>query len=132
MDEKTIEFRVRDYGISAVDGEVFMIDRKINGVLGEGIRLTKDELMKVFGFIVEKYPELKRKVYDQERFKYTKQDVEMYLEDNEDIKALDLSDEEYDSFVEGVAQRYVDGRYDCNLSYWQNLDNLINEAKEAV
>ena len=132
MDEKTIEFRVRDYGISAKDGEVFMIDRKENGILGEGIRLTKDELMNVFDFIVEKYPELKRKVYDQERFKYTKQDVEMHLEDNEDIKDLNLSDEEFDNFVEGIAQRDVEGRYDCNLSYWQNRDNPINEAKEAV
>ena len=28
--------------------------------------------------------------------------------------------------VEELADRYVyDGDYDCNLSYWQNLDNLI-------
>lgn len=53
----------------------------------------------------------------------------------EDCKAqinereLSLDDEEVDAICEEVANNYVyNGRYDCNLSYWDNIDNLINES----
>lgn len=29
-----------------------------------------------------------------------------------------------------VSRDYVDGRYDCNLSYWDNLNNLLEEIPE--
>lgn len=45
--------------------------------------------------------------------------MEDYLEKNQT-----LTDDE----VLHAARKYVyDGRYDCNLSYWQNLENLIDE-----
>lgn len=32
-----------------------------------------------------------------------------------------------------AAKRYVyDGEYDCNLSYWQNIENLIHLAQECA
>ena len=32
--------------------------------------------------------------------------------------------------ADSVAERYVyEGDYECNLSYWDNLDNLIDEEK---
>ena len=43
------ELRIRDYSKTG-DGSVFMIDKKRNGVLEEGVRLTRDELLKVFDF----------------------------------------------------------------------------------
>lgn len=47
----------------------------------------------------------------------------------EDIRNYDESLDE--SMVEVVASRYVyDGDYDCNLSYWDNIENLIKEEKE--
>lgn len=35
------------------------------------------------------------------------------------------------ALVEKIASAYVyDGEYDCNLSYWDNIDNLINKYSE--
>ncbi len=41
-----------------------------------------------------------------------------------------LDEDQYlsDDRIENIANRYVyEGRYDCNLSYWQNIENLIDE-----
>lgn len=40
----------------------------------------------------------------------------------------DITDED-DAIKSTVAHRYVyEGDYDCNLSYWDNIDNLIDEC----
>ena len=53
---------------------------------------------------------------------HVKEDILTFAE-NEDIE---ITAEE----VDRVASAYVNGRYDCNLSYWENLHNLIQESKE--
>lgn len=51
----------------------------------------------------------------------------------EDVRAhmtdyLDKDQYLSDDNIEKIANRYVyEGRYDCNLSYWQNIENLIDE-----
>lgn len=134
----TNEFRIREYGKKPEGQEVIMIDRKENGILTEGIRITKDELRTICRFVTARFPEIGCVFYDQIRRERVKSDVKAHLEENDNskVEALGLSDEEYDRFVGTIASRYANGRYDCNLSYWDNLDNLINEAvaewKEAV
>ena len=57
--------------------------------------------------------------------RYVKEDVEACLEDGEYSEY-----DEYDTseVPEKVAERYsFEGDYDCNLSYWENLENLIKE-----
>lgn len=57
---------------------------------------------------------------------YVKADVISHAED--ELEDITLTDDE----VEFIARRYVyEGDYDCNLSYWQNLDNLIDETIRA-
>lgn len=57
---------------------------------------------------------------------YVKTDVISHAED--ELEDITLTDDE----VELIARRYVyEGDYDCNLSYWQNLDNLIDETIRA-
>lgn len=52
-----------------------------------------------------------------------------YVADDVRSHALDLDVELSEGEVDYVVQRYVlDGEYDCNLSYWQNIENLIFEA----
>lgn len=52
----------------------------------------------------------------------------------EDTKAfaesegVELSDEQADE----IARLYVGGRYDCNHSYWTNIQTLINEVTERT
>lgn len=63
---------------------------------------------------------------------HVEKDVRSQLDQNPRLEHL--SDEEYENLIKSVATRYVyDCRYDCNLSYWDNLDNLISEelAKSA-
>lgn len=65
-------------------------------------------------------------VYSVIRKMYVLEDVKSLL----DCRDLDesLSDDEYNELADTVAERYVyDGKYDCNLSYWTNLDTLIDE-----
>ncbi len=57
---------------------------------------------------------------------HVEKDVRSQLDQNPRLERL--SDEEYENLIKSVATRYVyDCRYDCNLSYWDNLDNLISE-----
>lgn len=59
-----------------------------------------------------------RKVWKE----HVKEDILSYAEDN----GRAITDEKADA----VADRYVyEGDYDCNLSYWQNLENLLAETE---
>lgn len=52
------------------------------------------------------------------------EDISSYMEEYLETDQY-LTDDE----IVHAAHRYVyDGRYDCNLSYWQNLENLMDEA----
>lgn len=56
---------------------------------------------------------------------YVVEDVTQHLETRDDINK---SSEEMIEMIDRIATRYVyDGEYDCNLPYWDNLDNLIEE-----
>lgn len=48
---------------------------------------------------------------------HVKEDIKDYSEKNGYL--LD------ESFTDSCAEAYVNGEYDCNLSYWSNIDNLI-------
>lgn len=66
-------------------------------------------------------------IYRYLRCDYIRQDVESFCE-NEDI---DIPDDKHDEIIDTVVTLYVyDGKYDCNLSYWENISNLIDRAKE--
>ena len=56
------------------------------------------------------------------------EDVEWQL----DERKISLDEDEKEAFIMEVVDRYVyNGDYDCNLSYWDNIDNLINEELEG-
>lgn len=53
---------------------------------------------------------------------YVKEDVKHMLNELE----IDTSAYNLECLIDECASRYVyDGDYDCNLSYWQNLENII-------
>lgn len=59
---------------------------------------------------------------------YVTEDVAYHIETFDDIPCND-----YDTIVELVAHAYVyDGDYDCNLTYWENIDNLIKRFAAMV
>lgn len=53
-----------------------------------------------------------------------REDVEAAMEDYSG--SLPENEDEKEALVESVVNAYVyDGRYDCNLSYWDNINNII-------
>lgn len=76
----------------------------------------KDDLMTAIENGAKTLDDVYRYVWQQ----YTKTDVLRYAKD----MGVEISDDQADI----VADRYTyEGKYDCNLSYWDNLKNLINE-----
>lgn len=54
------------------------------------------------------------------------EDVKARLSENPDLA---LDEEEEEALCEDIVNAYVyNGDYDCNLSYWDNIDNLIQEC----
>lgn len=75
-------------------------------------------------------------VYRLIKKNYVKEDavneIHAAYEDRVDI----MSEDEIDDLADCVAEEYVfEGRYDCNCTYWENIDDLIEDElnkKEAV
>ena len=69
----------------------------------------------------------KDEIYRMVWYWHVADDVEQYLNGT-------LDEEETEFIVEDVANAFVyDGDYDCNKSYWDNIDTLIRErSKEYV
>lgn len=83
------------------------------------VNTESEELLKKLNFDELSYEE-KDAIYRAVWSNHVKNDVKAFIKD-EDIT---LTEDQIDH----IAQLYVyDGRYDCNLSYWDNLRNLINE-----
>ena len=60
---------------------------------------------------------------------HVKEDVLSRLEEREDNIPENLKEE----FVEDVVNLYVyEGKYDCNLSYWDNIDSLIENEMQYL
>lgn len=54
------------------------------------------------------------------------EDVVSFCEDND----IPYNNEDFPSTV---AKRYVyDGEYDCGLSYWVNIENLVKKVRDEV
>lgn len=47
----------------------------------------------------------------------------------DDVRSVDADLTTY--AVNVICEHYVAGEYDCNLSYWNNIDNLIKKYKEG-
>lgn len=78
-----------------------------------------NELLKKLNFDELSYEE-KDAIYRAVWLNHVRNDVKSFIKDQD----ITLTEDQIDH----VAQLYVyDGRYDCNLNYWDNLYNLINE-----
>ena len=59
---------------------------------------------------------------------YVREDVKAVMADREDA---DENEVKLLRIIDYVVEHYVyEGNYDCNLSYWENIDNLITQAIE--
>lgn len=55
---------------------------------------------------------------------YVVEDIKEYAE--EYVEALDVSTSQ--EMIEIAAELFVSGGYDCNLSYWENIECVIEKA----
>lgn len=56
---------------------------------------------------------------------YVKSDINAVLEQHPDAPE---DDDKYEAMVNDITRSYVyEGDYDCNLSYWDNINNLIDK-----
>jgi hypothetical protein len=125
MRSEVEELRIRDYS-KAKDGSIFMIDVKLNGIHREGVTISRDELKEVFEYCKKVFGEkTDEEIYREKLKAYTKQDVLAQLAENPNV----TDDMDVDAIADKVAEMYAEnGDYDCNLSYWGNIDNLIYEV----
>lgn len=95
-------------------------DRLAAAVLGN---LTADQ-------IVEKLDTKNRDtVFRMLWAEHVREDVLSYLSIPKESHLLYQYGVDFDnSSIAEIANRYVNGEYDCNCSYWENLDALIEEV----
>ena len=123
-------FRIREYGTGSDGNKYFMIDRKDDkGRIVEGIRFTENNLKQIYEFCKKVFGDkTDEQIYREKLKEYTKTDVLEYIEGNKDYEDI-TKNVNIDEVADTVAEMYADnGDYDCNLSYWQNIDNLIYEV----
>lgn len=118
------------YKCSTKDFKTFEIDTNQNtiGIIGPGYLLATDDFKEYFEVttgidcpIPTEFLSYKSRddIYRHVWKEHVAEDVRSHIEDTD----VELSDDDIDE----IAEIYVyNGKYDCNLSYWQNLDNLIN------
>lgn len=88
--------------------------------------LNEKQIQSVDCLIALMSDDAKDYIYRKQWAKHVEEDVEALLED--DIYD-DMSEDTKQELISNVAYAYAfEGRYDCNLSYWNNLKNLINEC----
>lgn len=70
-------------------------------------------------------------LYRYIRYLHVRKDIESQIMQAplSDYGITDANDPRVDSITDKAAEAYVyGGRYDCDLSYWDNINNLIDEA----
>ncbi len=80
--------------------------------------LTADYLYETLPYDVK--DDLYRKIWAE----HVAEDIVAQLEARSNIP--ELTDEELDAAIKKAAGSYVNGEYDCNQSYWANIDNIID------
>ncbi len=76
--------------------------------------INRDDLMEKYNNLTEAEKDF---FYRQKHLEYVIEDVRSHCEDH----GYELTEEQ----IQEAAESYVDGEYDCNLSYWDNIDNLV-------
>ena len=108
-----------------------------NYVASEVIKIAKEDsdIRSASEKLVSRLPNIfKDQIYRAIWAEHVREDIEAQLAQSsmeyyEDKYEVEFSDENMKSIVNNAAELYVyDGKYDCNLSYWDNIDNLIDEC----
>ncbi len=76
-------------------------------------------------------PEIGDAIYDLVHMKYLKADALQKMSEESYYK--NFSNRTKQILADRVAKRYaIDGDYDCDMSYWDNIYNLLREETESL
>lgn len=76
-------------------------------------------------------PEIGDALYDLVHMKYIKADALQKMSEESYYKDFSIRTKQI--LADRVAERYVlDGDYDCDMSYWDNIYNLLHEETESL
>ena len=87
------------------------------GLTMEGHRITKMDTDMISD-------ELREKIYREVWTSYVEEDIIARCEDI----GVDLKEGQ----AWTCAELFVQGKYDCTLSYWDNIDNLIEQFRKGL
>ena len=108
-----------------------MLEKKLKDIINHMSNNEKNEILDhTLKEVIDNLPyKEKNELYRYLWYPYVVEDVELCLNDNYDLD--DYTEDEIENLVKTVANNYVyNGKYDCNISYWNNLENMIeNEIK---
>lgn len=65
-------------------------------------------------------PEQERQIYEKVKKEYVTEDVLHYMKDNE----LPVDEQ----IAEKIAEHFVNSGFDCNLSYWDNIQQMYSKG----
>ena len=110
----------------------FLIDKEaVNMIKPEALddlmaELTPENVIKSLSY------EQKDKLYRTIWLERVKEDIVSYLDENSEKYSFMEDEAEKQCAIETAADRYVfQGEYDCNLGYWTNIQNLLDEIDDA-
>jgi hypothetical protein len=105
------------------DGSLKMLNEKIEGRQGMSVNETYKQAEKVIEGL---NPNVADAVYRLLWKEHVIKDVKTQLEQDE--RSEHMSEESYDALASQCAERYcMQTDYDCNLDYWTNIQNLIDD-----
>lgn len=114
MLEKQIKIMVSDILENHSEASIF-------NYFGSKIDISKLSSSELFTLMTDTQ---KDDIYRMVWSDYVEEDVRGVLDERED-----LTEEERDAIIEDVVNGYVyNGDYDCTLSYWDNINNLIEKS----
>ncbi len=105
-----------------------------NYVASEVIKIAKEntDIRSASEKLVSNLPyEFKNQIYRAIWAEHVREDIGQSFDDEyyQNKYEVEFSDENIESIINNATELYVyDGKYDCNLSYWNNIDNLIDEC----
>lgn len=100
-----------------INAEIEVLIKKNDEIVVEYIRDNLDRFVDILPY------EIADNIYRRVWSEHVKEDFEARIEERFN-NYFDITDEDINKMV----NLYVyDGQYDCEQSYWDNLDNLINQ-----
>ena len=124
MNDKTLDTDLKTAQLEKIKAETRKINAEIKVLTKKNDEIVVEYIRENLDRFVDMLPyEMADSIYRELWSAHVKEDFEVRIEERFN-DYFDITDEDINKMV----NLYVyDGRYDCEQSYWDNIDNLINQ-----